>query len=79
MFKSFTEGFKQGYYGKDYVPTPTKPNSFGSFLGRWQATADTSKHIAEKMIQDPQYAGHIKLINWAVTITVLVMIGFTVF
>ena len=32
MFESFTEGFKQGYYGKNYVPSkpkPKKPFKFG--------------------------------------------------
>lgn len=27
MFKSFTEGFKQGYYGKNYVPSKPKPRT----------------------------------------------------
>ena len=27
MFKSFTEGFKQGYYGKNYVPSKPKPKT----------------------------------------------------
>lgn len=34
MFESFTEGFRQGYYGKDYVPTKAKPKKPFKFAKR---------------------------------------------
>jgi hypothetical protein len=72
MFKSFVDGFREGYYGQLGKPVPktTNKTSLSKRLGQWQAVTDRSQAHGAAMMQDPKFRTHFKVINWAITIAV---------
>jgi hypothetical protein len=82
MFRSFIEGFKKGYLGKDYVPKAQSnsgsSNSVAQFLGAWQKVCDSSQRSSQEMMRDPRWAQHFRVLDWIITIAILCLILYVI-